>query len=353
MDVPVNEQYEKKLILAVAGAGKTTQIVERLNADSRALIITYTNLNVDNLYKMVNSKFGCIPNGVKVMEYYSFLYYFCFLPFGYLKWRPEGLNYLRINPKKRSYSKTDKRFYQDSGQRMYSNKLAELCRSKYICDIKARLEKYFKYIFVDEVQDFAGYDFNFLLELSDYKGNFVMLGDFYQHTFDTSRSGSVNKNLYNDYGNYIERFEKHRILTDTKSLSRSKRCLPAVCEFVASNLGIAMESALCKKAEVRELNDDEIANAMNDDGILKLFLQNNSKYVNVRCKDNWGNVKGITHNGDVCVVLNKDTYNKFKKNDYSGINPLTRNKLYVACTRATGNLYFVSEQKCVTMKIAS
>ena len=345
--------YDKRLVLAVAGSGKTTQIVERLTVDSRSLIITYTKANVNNMYEMIYRKFGYIPIGVRIMEYYAFLYNFCFLPFCYLEWWPQGYNYLQIRSQKWSYSKDDGRFYQDNARRMYANKLAELCRSKYICDIKARLEKYFKYIFVDEVQDFAGYDFNFLLELSDYKGNFVMLGDFYQHTFDTSRSGSVNKNLHNDYGSYIERFEKHRILTDTKSLSRSKRCLPAVCEFVASNLGVVMESALYKKAEVRELNDDEIANVMNDDGILELFLQNNSKYVNIRCKDNWGNVKGITHNGDVCVVLNKDTYNKFKKNDYSGINPLTRNKLYVACTRATGNLYFVSEQKCVTMKIAS
>ena len=40
---------DKKLILSVAGSGKTTLIISQLNVDSKALILTYTENNYLNL----------------------------------------------------------------------------------------------------------------------------------------------------------------------------------------------------------------------------------------------------------------------------------------------------------------
>ena len=81
---------------------------------------------------------------------------------------------------------------------------------------------------------------------------------------------------------------------------------------------------------------------MKDDDIVKLFYQNSSKYNgNV---ENWGNCKGSTYN-NVCVVLNKKTYNLYKKNELKLLAMSTRNKLYVACTRTKNNLFFVDESK--------
>ena len=38
---------DKKLVLAVAGSGKTTEIINRININDKAIIVTYT----DNNYK--------------------------------------------------------------------------------------------------------------------------------------------------------------------------------------------------------------------------------------------------------------------------------------------------------------
>ena len=50
-----------------------------------------------------------------------------------------------------------------------------------------RIEKYFDSLYIDEVQDFTGHDFNFIVEISKIKQlNIYYVGDFFQHTFGTS-----------------------------------------------------------------------------------------------------------------------------------------------------------------------
>ena len=59
--------------------------------------------------------------------------------------------------------------------------------------------------------------------------------------------------------------------------------------------------------------------------------------------NNWGNSKGETYN-DVCVVLNEKTYNLYTNNKLTNLPPTTKNKLYVACSRPTNNLYIIQEK---------
>ncbi len=87
---------------------------------------------------------------------------------------------------------------------------------------------------------------------------------------------------------------------------------------------------------------DEIAAIYTNNSIVKLFYQESNKYTGNT--DNWGNTKGIDHHIDVCVVLNPTTYKAFKKGTLASLASTTRNKLYVACTRANRNLYFVDEK---------
>ena len=39
---------DKKLVLAVAGSGKTTEIINKVNYDDKTIIITYTENNYNN-----------------------------------------------------------------------------------------------------------------------------------------------------------------------------------------------------------------------------------------------------------------------------------------------------------------
>lgn len=52
--------------------------------------------------------------------------------------------------------------------------------------------------------------------------------------------------------------------------------------------------------------------------------------------------KGLDHFNDVCVVLNKTTCDLFLKGRLEDLSAQTRNKLYVACTRAHRHLYIMS-----------
>ncbi|BBU78713.1 hypothetical protein EIMP300_01130 [Escherichia coli] len=81
-------------------------------------------------------------------------------------------------------------------------------------DIRTRLARYYDELFVDEVQDFAGHDFNFLLELCRAEISVLCCGDFYQHTFDTSRDGNVNATLHEDITRYEARFRAAGIMVD-------------------------------------------------------------------------------------------------------------------------------------------
>ena len=50
------------ILLAVAGAGKTTEIIEKVNYDDKTLIITYTESNYNNIKKRIINKFKEIPS---------------------------------------------------------------------------------------------------------------------------------------------------------------------------------------------------------------------------------------------------------------------------------------------------
>jgi superfamily I DNA/RNA helicase len=234
-------------------------------------------------------------------------------------------------------------------EKMYHSRLAKLCLERKIDLIKQRLEKYFDYLYVDEVQDFAANDFNFILGLYNTNINILMVGDFYQHTFDTSRDGNTNSNLYNNYNNYLKRFTNANksIVVDTTSLTKSKRCPKNVCDFVRENLKIHIESDIPNSIISEITKEEEIDKIICDNSIVKLFYSNSKKFL---CNgDNWGNSKGKTY-ANVCVVLNKKSYELYIDNKLHESAQATLNKLYVACTRTKNNLYFIEEAKLVKYK---
>ena len=228
---------------------------------------------------------------------------------------------------------------------MYHNRLAKLCNEVLITQIKNRLEKYFDNIYIDEIQDFSGHDFNFLLTIIQCNCNIFLVGDYYQHTYDTSRDGNVNKNLYNNYDNYVNKFKLSipEIEFDYTSFLKSKRCSNDVCSFIKEQLNINIESYFNHISTVKEITDEEeIKNIVTNPTIVKLFYQNSKKYDIINA-DNWGNSKGETYE-DVCVILNKNTYQLYKNNSLNTLAPSTKNKLYVACSRPRQNLYIVYEK---------
>ena len=204
---------DKELILAVAGSGKTSLIVSKLDLEQRFLLITYTNNNIRNLKRSIIKKFDYLPTNIKLYSYYDFLYSFCFKPFLYYKIRPKGIYWKQ--PKCTDRFKLDHPLrYMTKKRMLYHNRIAKLIsQCEVLGDINSRLTKYYDYLLIDEVQDFAGHDFNLLTSILKSNINILLVGDFYQHTFDTSRDGKTNSTLHDDFLKYQERFLKQNVGT--------------------------------------------------------------------------------------------------------------------------------------------
>ena len=333
---------DKRIILAVAGSGKTTYIVDSLSTEKRSLIITYTRANYENLSRKIVKKFdGIWPSNVVLMRYFPFLYRFCYKPFLADQVGARGVVF---DQKPNRYtSKNNQEYYFAGNRYFYSNRLA-LYLERVIGEIQERIKDYFDEFIIDEIQDIAGRDFSFLEKLMTTDVNMLFVGDFFQHTFDTSRDGNVNCNLFDDRSAYEHRFTSKSFIVDPNTLKNSWRCSISVCEFVTANLGISISSN-------RNSDDDtsiflvteqaEIAKILDNPNIVKLHYRESNKYgVSHR---NWGDTKGEDCHEDVCVMLNKTSAKMYAQGKLYDLTPSTRNKLYVAITRAHGNVYLVYE----------
>ena len=334
---------DKRVIFAVAGSGKTSYIVKSLSAEKRSLIVTYTNGNYANISKKIAAKFrGIWPNNITLMTYFQFLYRFCYKPLLSDVIGARGIIYEQ-NPN--SFAKQKNlNYYLSPSMFFYSNRLAFFLEKSGSSDeIKARISKYYDEFIIDEVQDISGRDFNFLETLMDTNVNLLFVGDFYQHTFDTSRDGNVNQSLFEDQHAYVARFLRHGVMPDTTTLLNSWRCGNKICNFISTNLGINISS--------RKVDDTKEISFITEDAKRKLILSN-PNIVKLHYREchkygsghrNWGDTKGEDCYYDVCVLLNPTTMQKYNSGKLSELAMSTRNKLYVAITRAHGNVYLIEE----------
>jgi DNA helicase-2/ATP-dependent DNA helicase PcrA len=337
----------KKIILAAAGSGKTTYLVNQISKESRSLIITHTIANKLNLKESIIRKFGFFPENIRIQTYFSFLYSFCIQPFLMTEYKLKGVIY-KYNQNR--YAKGDKRYLTDTN-RLYYNRVAKFIDEKNLnTEVRMRLEKYYQYLYIDEVQDFAGHDFNLLRVISQSNINALYVGDFYQHTFDTSRDGRVNEGLHDNYEEYKEKFRRLNFDVDEKTLIKSYRCSPQVCQYIQDKLNINIESHKCNTTEIIYINSNsEIENIMKNNNIIKLFYKEHYLY---QCRSrNWGDSKGENKYNDVCIVLNKETLNHYQMNTLCKLKNQTLNKLYVAISRAHRDVYFIAEKNIQDYKI--
>jgi len=333
---------DKRVIFAVAGSGKTTHLINSLSLEKRALIITYTENNHKHLRNSIIKRFGILPKNITLMTYFAFLHGFCFRPHMQLQMGTRGMSFRR--PAQRSFPLTDARRYCDGSGRLYHNRLAKLIEMTGLMPaVKARIERFYDAVYVDEVQDFAGHDFNLLLAISAANANMLFVGDFYQHTFDTSRDGSVNNTLHDDITRYEKRFKDSKITVDKETLSKSWRCGMTVCDFIRAQLQIDIDAHEERVTEIINVDTQELADKLHGNHrVVKLFYEQHHKY---GCySQNWGASKGEDHYNDICVILGTKAWTQYLEGTLHESVAKTKNKLYVAFSRARGSVYVASDK---------
>ena len=238
-----------RLIIAAAGSGKTTYIVnealearKNLGKYERILITTYTENNAEEINKKIISKNRFTPSNIIVQTWFSFLLQHGVRPYQDTLfeelWDKRIKGVLLVNQQSASYSNESKlNHYFTEDFRVYTDKL-----SKFVCRTiekekennknftLSRIKGIFPKIYIDEMQDLAGYDLDFVELLIKEGIEITLVGDPRQCTYSTHHE---NKNSKYRGGKIKEFFEdkKIEIKIDEETLKDSYRNCKEICDF--------------------------------------------------------------------------------------------------------------------------
>ncbi|MER1299804.1 UvrD-helicase domain-containing protein [Ligilactobacillus salivarius] len=357
---------DKQIILAVAGAGKTYHICHSIDPTKRNLILAYTHENIHNIENELCDAYKSVPEMTTVMTFDSFVYRHLICPyepsiaehFSCPMFISNGI--CTIDPPPRqiknaggkfinpNYVAKDKlRHYVTNQDQYYCATLSELVlqvkkgRDSLLKRAAARLNLFYDYVLIDEFQDFRKHDYELIIALAKQLNRVMLVGDYHQHSVSaTNNSGKPFKKGRKDvgYSDFISELQSAGFYVDTTTLNRSRRCSTEICDYVSKKLGINISS--CDEHEGSVIWADDSATEILDNGqIVKLVFKGADKYSFQAL--NWSYSKGDTVNA-ACVVLT-DRFEQLDNGDFSiqDIPVSTINKLYVAMTRSSGDLYLM------------
>lgn len=351
---------DKKLILAVAGSGKTYELCNKIDESKRNLILAYTNENIKNLYYEILKRFNYIPTNTLICTFDYFIYNYIAKQFiKYVAIRNDK-NYLfdeygcvynlplpeqydaKLRKWNNAFADNKLAHYITSTGKFYGERIPKFINKYNLLDIASiPIKEHFDNIFIDEIQDFAGERFELLKNLILVMDNIYMVGDYYQHSVSNTIEFKKQPFLKNiTYAKYKKEFINLNVNVDEISLGCSRRCSKEVCEYIKSKLDINIVSLETNTGKVYIIkNIQEAEKILHDNDIIKLVYSNANKF-NFKAV-NWGYSKGDTFN-TTCVILNKNM--KGFENNIEKINiesEVIKNKLYVALSRTKGDLYIL------------
>ncbi len=238
----------KKVVIASAGAGKTHRIIseaeEYAKQGSKVLVVTYT----DNNQKELVSRFSSlnIDNDKFVVKgLFSFLLEDIVRPYQRCIFdeRIETINFNSSgDPHKRngmtipgrkellSSGNFNPDYYLTQCRKKvhttYLSKLATKIMKLREKEILNRLERMFKHIYFDEVQDLVGWDYEILKALGKSKSLLITcVGDFRQTIYDTSVASKEPKTSEQK----LKKFKAMKF--DEEHLAVSRRSVQSICDY--------------------------------------------------------------------------------------------------------------------------
>ena len=236
------------LMIAGAGAGKTTFLVERaLSLPGYTLIVTYTIRNSEEIRAKIRElNHGVVPGNIEVLPWDTFLIQHGARPFRRSlcfsngKPAPKISGMLFVNSQDdgapRWMNSRQCGYYMTTLGKIYSDKLAN-----YVCQcddasggsVINRITGCYNRIYIDEVQDLAGYDLEIVNRLlHQNQAEIVMTGDPRQFIFRThweKKNQPYNTGKIDAY--VTDKCGDTECSIDYITLNRSYRCRPELCSF--------------------------------------------------------------------------------------------------------------------------
>lgn len=351
-----------RIFVAAAGSGKTTFLVrEALKIQNESVLITtYTESNEAEIRRKIFELNGHIPTNIVVMTWFSFLIAHGVKPFqgGLFKFQVRGmllvsqrsgLRYRSARGHPVYWSEEEfERHYFDGGHNLFSDKLSKLvirCNDNSGGAVFDRISRVFQNVFVDEVQDLAGYDLDILVEIIRGPAGVTLVGDPRQVTYLTHNEARHSK--YDEGGIVAflqEKLPKRSTIDiDEDTLSVSHRNNAAICD-ISSKLYPTMKAvSACACVSCRTTKPDE-------EGLFIVRADNVQRYMEthrpMQLRDrattsgvhngfpvmNFGESKGL---GFERVIIHPTApMISWLRNQNTDLKPRTRARFYVALTRA-------------------
>lgn len=367
-----------KYIIAAAGSGKTTHLVDRAMEikDGRVLITTYTENNADEIKNKFIREYKCVPNHVTIQTWFSFLIQHGVKPYqgtfnkslfdvsikgmifanGTEGKHPQKRNgkVIYVPPKEETHFKDH---YFSPTLKIYSDRLPKFVvksneASK--SEVLRRISRIYKYVFIDEVQDLAGYDLEIVKLLFKSNSEILLVGDPRQVTYLTHHEQKHGKYLDGKLENFINDLcKKSTCEIDKKTLNKSHRNNKVICEF-SSKLYCdydATSSCECEKCRNYENRVEGIFLVSNNDvdAYLEKFKPVQLRWdINRKINENYpafnfGESKGETF--DDVLIYPTDGMEKWIFNNNQPLSNETRAKFYVAITRAKYSVGIITDNR--------
>jgi DNA helicase-2/ATP-dependent DNA helicase PcrA len=225
-------------VIAAAGSRKTQGIIDAALAalpGRRVLITTYTRENCDEIIRRIHRVKGCVPANVTVVPWFTFLINQAARPYqsaitGQIDYA-RSLNFKGQHPWGIPRAKP-LQYYFDSNADFYRDGVSEFAVHADRATgglVVQRLEALYDEIYIDELQDLAGYDFEFLdLLFASRKILVTVVGDPRQHTYSTNQS---RKNKQYCGHAMVEWLDQRSEVCPTEYRSESWRCNQEICDW--------------------------------------------------------------------------------------------------------------------------
>jgi DNA helicase-2/ATP-dependent DNA helicase PcrA len=340
-----------RTVICAAGGGKTTRIVDQAIAEQeqRALLVTYTRNNEEEIRRRIYERCPVVPAHIEVMTWFGFLLRELARPYRRTLHdrRIDGLHFVKGRSALRvSASRIDLHYFAQ-GTHIYSDKI-----SKFVCEcdrrsggaVMRRLAQRFDHIYIDEIQDVAGYDID-LIELMLKAGiRLTMVGDHRQATFSTNNS---NKNAIFNGIRIIDKFRAwDRVgLAKIGYEQHTHRCHQDIADlgdslFVDEPATKSLNTATTGHDGVFTVGADQVDAyiAAFTPQVLRLDMRTNCRGMSAM---NFGESKGLTF--DRVLIFPHQLAKKWLTTGSISHIEGSLPKIYVGITRARYSLAFVHD----------
>lgn len=351
-----------KLIIAAAGSGKTTYLVEEALKikSNRVLITTFTIANENEIKAKFFRINGAVPGNITVQTWFSFLLQHGIKPYQDVLIDADINGLLLVNEKSGHkynsrngfpvyYPEAEARnYYFSPSMKVYSDKIAKFV---YVVNEKTngliidRIRRIYPNVFFDEVQDLAGYDLELILLLLRTPCRIIMVGDPRQVTYHTHEEAKNCRYAQGQIEQFIcSKCKSISIAIDKTSLNVTHRNCKSICSF-ANNIFPDYEP--CDADEKRPTGHDGVffVKPSDVDEYLKRYLPTQLRYSRTTLVNplydtyNFGEAKGLTFSR-VLIYPTKSMID-WIGNRSSKLAFESRSKFYVAVTRAEHSVAIV------------